>query len=75
MHFAKVRRTEEDKLLSTIYQFKSNKVGMRDENESEARKILSSYMYKQFLSQSCKNIQHEVVGNTVHSWSCSYDLL
>ena len=29
MHLAKVGRTEEDKSLSTIDQFKSNKVGMR----------------------------------------------
>ena len=50
IHLAKVRRTEEDKLLSMIEQFKSNKVGLRGEDESKARKCLTSYMYKQFVS-------------------------
>ena len=32
MHIAKVHRTEEEKLLSTTEQFKSNKVRLRGEN-------------------------------------------
>ena len=74
MHLANVLLTEEDKLISTIDQLKSNKLGLRGENESKASKVLSSYMYENCLSQSCNNMQHKVVGNTVHSWYCYYDL-
>ena len=49
-HLAKVRQTEGYKLLSMIDQFKSNKVELRGENESKARKVMSFYMNKKFLS-------------------------